>query len=113
MPRKTSRKSTGSKQKPRKAKRPAARPPRSGARKGAAAAKSIPAPRLSREVVEELLVHSANAPEGDQLSDRALSEIALAAALDPAKLLEAHRRLCAMADEADVTVLRVVEVWEP
>jgi hypothetical protein len=117
MPRKTSRKPTGSRQGKRQAKRSTARSPRKTSGKAggkrAAPGGSMPAPRLSREVVEELLVRSANAPEGDQLSDKALAEIALCASLDPAKILEAHRRLCAMAEETELGVLRVVEVWEP
>ncbi len=68
---------------------------------------------LSREVVEEILLHSSRSEEGEQLSDRALAEIALCANLDPARVLDMHRRLCDAAEQNDVTVLRVVEIWEP
>jgi hypothetical protein len=64
--------------------------------------------------MEEILVHSAKATEGEQLSDKALTQIAVAAQLDPARVLEAHRRLCEAVDEAEhATVLSVVELWEP
>ena len=72
------------------------------------------APIISRDVVEEILVHSAKSPDGEQLSDQALSQIAIAASLDPAKLLEAHRRLRDEADEANfATVFQIVELWNP
>lgn len=72
------------------------------------------APIISREVVEEILLHSAKSPDGEPLSDQALSQIAIAASLDPTKLLEAHRRLRDEADEANfATVFQIVELWNP
>jgi hypothetical protein len=72
------------------------------------------APIISRDVVEEILVHSAKSPDGEQLSDQALSQIAIAANLDPTKVLEVHGRLRDEADEANFTaVFRVVELWNP
>jgi hypothetical protein len=82
--------------------------------KTAAEMPAYSAPIISRDVIEEILVHSAKSPEGEQLSDQALSQIAIAANLDPAKLLEAHGRLCDEADEANfTTVFQVVELWSP
>jgi hypothetical protein len=64
--------------------------------------------------MEEILVHSARAAEGEQLSDKALTQIAMAANLDPARVLEAHGRLCEAVDEAEhAAVFSVVELWEP
>lgn len=84
------------------------------ARAGAAKAKPFLAPIISRDIVEEILVHSARAAEGEQLSDKALAQIAIAANLDPARVLEAHERLCEVVDEAEhATVFSVVELWEP
>jgi len=74
---------------------------------------AAPPARLSRDAVEELLVHSAKAAEGEQLTDSTLAEIARCAGLDPEQLLDAHRRLCAAVEDAGTTVLRVVELWEP
>jgi hypothetical protein len=72
------------------------------------------APIISRDVVEEILVHSAKLPDGEQLSDQALSQISIAANLDPTKVLEAHRRLRDEADEANfATVFQIVELWNP
>ena len=77
-------------------------------------AKPAVAQVISRDIMEEILVHSAKATEGEQLSDKALTQIAVAAQLDPARVLEAHRRLCEAVDEAEhATVLSVVELWEP
>ncbi len=71
-------------------------------------------PIISRDVVEEILVHSAKSPDGEQLSDQALSQIAIAASLDPTKLLEAHGRLRDEAEEANfATVFQIVELWNP
>lgn len=81
---------------------------------GAAKVKLSSAPVISRDIVEEILVHSARAAEGEQLSDKALAQIAIAANLDPARVLEAHGRLCDVVDEAErSTVFSVVELWEP
>ena len=93
------------KKSPRSAKR--------GTRRSTRAKVAAAQPRLSRDVVEELLLHSVRSGEGDALSDRALTEVARCAGLDPARLLDAHRRLREAADQGDVTVLRVVEIWEP
>jgi hypothetical protein len=83
-------------------------------RAGAAKVKLSSAPVISRDIVEEILVHSARAAEGEQLSDKALAQIAIAANLDPARVLEAHGRLCDTVDEAEhATVFSVVELWEP
>jgi hypothetical protein len=83
-------------------------------RAGAAKVKASSAPVISRDIVEEILVHSARAAEGEQLSDKALAQIAIAANLDPARVLEAHGRLCDVVDEAEhSTVFSVVELWEP
>jgi hypothetical protein len=108
------------KRKTGKAKRkaaPAKRRAKPSARKGGG---NAPAPRasaepvISRDIVEELLVHSARSDEADRLSDKALSQIAAGAGLEAAKLLEAHRLLCDEADASGVTtVFRVVELWEP
>jgi hypothetical protein len=95
--------------KTKKAKRSVKRSAKRGSRRAAA---RVP-PRLSREVVEEVLIQSAKSSEGEELSDKALTEIARSAGLDPARLLDAHRRLREAADQGDVTVLRVVEIWEP
>ena len=109
MPRKVKRKMARSKPKAKASKRGAKTSARSAARKT-----SAPAPTISREVIEEILVHSAKSAEGEQLSDAALAEIAAAAGLDPARVLDVHERLCEVADaEAATTVLRVVELWEP
>jgi hypothetical protein len=101
------------KAKARKTKRKATRKRVSPRALRKAAGQKAARPSLSREVLEEVLVHSAKASEGDQLSDKALSEIAVCADLDPARVLAAHRRLCEEAEDAGVTVLRVVELWDP
>ncbi len=117
MPRKTNTKARKAKRKTTAAKRPAKRSSRGTSgkapvKKAARPQSSLP-PRLSREVVEEVLVHSARSSEDERLSDAALSEIAVCANLEPSRVLDAHRQLCEAADESDVTVLRVVELWEP
>jgi hypothetical protein len=97
-------------------KRPASKAARSATKTRAGAAKAKPpvAPVISRDVMEEILVHSAKAPEGEQLSDKALTQISIAANLDPTRILEAHGRLCQAVDEAEhATVFSVVELWEP
>lgn len=102
------RKTKGKARKIRKSSRSAKRSTRrSGRRASPAAARA----GLSRDVVEELLFHSARSGEGEELSDKALTEIARAAGLDPARVLDAHRRLRETADQDGVTVLRVVEIW--
>lgn len=73
----------------------------------------LPSPSLSREVLEEILLHSAKSPEGQALSENALSGIAVCAGLDPAAVLDAHRRLRESVEEPSVTVLRVVGLWDP
>jgi len=98
--------------KPASNRRPVKQKTKPAARRAAAPAQPV-IPMLSREVVEELLVHSARSGDGETLSDKALVEIALSAGLDPEKLLDAHRQLCEAADEPDITVLRVVELWDP
>lgn len=71
-------------------------------------------PIIGRDVIEEILVHSARSPDGEELSDEALFQIATAAKLDPTKVLEAHARLRDEADEANfATVFQVVELWSP
>jgi hypothetical protein len=97
-------------------KRSARKAARSAAKTRARAAKAKPpvAPVISRDVMEEILVRSAKAPEGEQLSDKALTQISIAANLDPARVLEAHGRLCEAVDEAEhATVFSVVELWAP
>jgi hypothetical protein len=97
-------------------KRSGRKPSRSARKTGAGAtrAKSPVTPVISRDVIEEILVHSAKAAKGEQLSDKALAQVAVAADLDPARVLEAHGRLCASVDEAEhATVFSVVELWEP
>jgi len=113
MPRKSTAKARKPKtsRKPASSRRPAKRKAKPAATPRARAEPVVP--MLSRDVVEELLVHSARASEDDTLSDKALVEIALSAGLDPEKLLDAHRQLCEAADEPDITVLRVVELWDP
>lgn len=58
-------------------------------------------------------MHSAKSSEDDRLSDKTLAEIAACADLDPARVLDAHRRLCEAADDSSVTILNVVELWDP
>lgn len=71
-------------------------------------------PIIGRDVIEEILVHSARSPDGEELSDEALFQIATAAKLNPTKVLEAHARLRDEADEANfATVFQVVELWSP
>jgi hypothetical protein len=71
-------------------------------------------PIISRDVIEEILVRSAKSPDGERLSDQALSQVAIAANLDPTKVLEAHGRLSDEADEANfATVFQIVELWNP
>lgn len=118
MARQIKRKTTMAKRKAKpakaRAKRSAARPARKAPVKTPAQGRASLAPIISREVIEEILVHSAKLPDGEQLSDQALSQIAIAASLDPAKVLEAHRRMRDEADEADfTTVFRIVELWNP
>ncbi len=93
----------------------AARPRRSAARKGAPARRARPesSPRLSREVVQEILMASVQMDDEQQLSDQAIREIALCAGVDPDRLAQAHRLLRAAENETGVTVLRVVELWDP
>jgi hypothetical protein len=117
MPRKTKPKAKKAMRKATAAKRPAKRSGRSAARKTPVARAARPQPpappRLSREAVEEVLVHSAKSSEDEWLSDKTLSEIAICANLDPSRVLDVHRRLCEAADDSGVTILRVVELWEP
>ncbi len=117
MPRKTKGRARKAKRKAMPAKRPAKLPIRRASRKaavkGAARPQPSAPPTLSREAVEEVLVHSARSSEDERLSDKTLSEIAACANLDPSRILDAHRRLCEAADDSEVTVLRVVELWEP
>ncbi|MGO8915507.1 MAG: hypothetical protein ACLQJR_06330 [Stellaceae bacterium] len=117
MPHKTNPKARMAKRRTATAKRPAKRSSRGPSRKAsiekAARPHSFLSPRLSREVVEEVLVHSARSSSDERLSDTALSEIAICADLEPSRVLEAHRQLCEAADDSDVTVLRVVELWDP
>lgn len=95
-------------------KRRAKKATRNAGKASTVAAKARAAPVIDREIVEEILVHSARAAEGEQLSNKALSQIAIAANLDPSKVLEAHGRLCSAVDEAEhATVFSVVELWEP
>jgi hypothetical protein len=115
MPRKIKPKAKA-KPKSKAGKQPAKRSSRKGPRKTAvkrAARSPSPAPSLSREVIEEILVHSSNASEGEWLSDRALSEIAVCGNLEPSRVLEVHRRLCEAAEDSGVTIVRVVELWDP
>lgn len=118
MARAIKRKTTKPKRKPKPAKPRSERSTRSAARrtsaKTPAEVRAYSAPIISRDVIEEILVHSAKSPDGEQLSDQALSQIAIAANLDPTKVLEAHGRLRDEADEANfTTVFRVVELWSP
>jgi hypothetical protein len=118
MARATRRKTTKSKRKAKPAillsKRPARRAARRTSVNTPAGVRAYSAPIISRDVIEEILVHSAKSPEGEQLSDLALSQIAIAANLDPTRVLEVHGRLCDEADEANFrTVFQVVELWSP
>lgn len=110
MARKTRAKARKSTRKPT-ARRPAKRKARPAAARAVRTAAAPPS--LSREVVEEVLVHSARSSDGEQLSGKALAEIALCAGLDPARFIDAHRQLCEAVEEPQVTVLRVVELWDP
>jgi len=117
MPRKTKPSATKAKRKATAAKRPAKPSSRRASRKPPAprAARAQPPapPRLSRDAVEEVLVLSAKSSEDERLSDKTLADIAVCADLEPARVLDAHRRLCEAAEESDVTILRVVELWDP
>jgi len=90
----------------------AKRRPKKAARRTAPKAASA-TPTISRDVIEEVLIHSAKSAEGEQLSDTALTQIAAAAGVDAAKVLDAHERLCEAADAEATTVFRIVELWEP
>ncbi|HYM04193.1 MAG TPA: hypothetical protein VET85_14665 [Stellaceae bacterium] len=79
-----------------------------------ASSPKAPVPTIGRDVVAEILLLSAKSTEGEQLGDAALSQVAMAAGLEPADVLTVHERLCAAADEADrITVVEVVELWSP
>jgi len=115
MARKSSRRSVKPNRKATAAKR---RPKKKAARGKAASAAGAASqrsatPTISRDVVEEILVHSARSDEGERLSDKALLQIAGAADLDPARFLEVHQRLCEAAEAEATTVLQVVELWGP
>ena len=116
MARKTKTK-TRKAQRPGAAKRQAKRSGRTALRKSgarsAAPSRSAPPPSLSRQVVEEVLVLSAKSSESEQLSDKAVAEIATCAHLDPEAVLDAHRRLCETADEPEIGFLRVIEISDP
>jgi len=79
-----------------------------GSRRAAASAR----PPISRTVVEEILIYSAKSPE--PLSDTALAEIAIAADLEPNRVLEVHQRLSdAYENEASApAVIHFVQLWE-
>ena len=110
MARKAKPKAKKTTRKPAAAKRA---PSRKAATKKPAPPQSSPRPSLSREVVEEILVHSAKSSDGEPLSDKALSEIAVCADLEPARVLDVHRQLCDAVEDSEMTVLRVVELWDP
>lgn len=105
---KSNRKTTSAKRRPKKAART---PPHKAATATRGASPTPSAPLISRDVVEEILVHSAKSAEGDKLSDKALMQIAGAAALNSAKILYVHERLCEAADAEAMTVFQVVELW--
>lgn len=117
MPRKAKGKSATSPRKAPDAKHRSKEARRSAPRKAGSWApgnETSPAPILSQDVVEEILVHSARFGAGEHLSPRALSQVALAAGLDPATVLGVHKRLCAAADDTEMpTVLRIVEIEDP
>jgi hypothetical protein len=105
----------------RKPKKAAKAAPKKAAKRGRAARKArapvreaAPArPSISRAVIEEILIYSAKSPE--PLSDTALAEIAIAADLEPERVLEVHQRLAeAYENEPSApTVIHFVELWEP
>jgi hypothetical protein len=113
MPRKAKAKARKAKRSPvgkRQAKRSGRRALRKPAARRSAISQPFSPPGLSREVVEEILLLSAKSSEGEQLSDRAVLEIATSASLDPESVLDAHRRLCEANDEPDIAILRVIEI---
>ena len=108
---KSNRKTTAAKRRPKKKAAPSK--PRKAAPVRSTAGPASPAPMISRDVVEEILVHSAKSDEGERLSDKALLQIAAAAGLHPARFLDVHQRLCDAAEAEATTVFQVVELWGP
>ena len=108
---KSTRKTTAAKRGLKKKAMPS-KPRKAAPAKGAAGPTSS-APMVSRDVVEEILVHSAKSDEGERLSDKALLQIAVAAGLEPTRVLDVHQRLCEAADAEATTVFQVVELWGP
>ena len=110
-PAKSNRKTTAAKPRPKK--KAARSAPRKAAIGARAAAPAPSTPMMSRDVVEEILVHSAKSDEGERLSDKALLQVAGAAGLDPTRVLAVHQRLCEAAEAEATTVFQVVELWGP